>query len=111
MTIEQIEQAATGRLPHTEEIAAQDRYALGKNVGYKRGFISGAKWRINSVWHDVANIPKKGEHIVVVFRSGNFSSWNVSYNIVDVFKKFDVILWSYSKDLLPERKEETNGGR
>ena len=43
MTIEQIEQAATERLPHTEEIAAQDRYALGKNVGYKRGFISGAR--------------------------------------------------------------------
>lgn len=51
MTIEQIEQAATGRLPHTEEIAAQDRYALGKNVGYKRGFISGARYVIQQLYN------------------------------------------------------------
>lgn len=51
MTIEQIEQAATGRLPHTEEIAAQDHYALGKNVGYKRGFISGARYVIQRLSH------------------------------------------------------------
>ena len=73
----------------------------------KNGFEDGAQWRINSVWHDATDIPKKGEYIVIVFRSGNFASWNVSYNIVDVFKKFDIILWSYSKDLLPERKEGT----
>lgn len=36
-------------MPHTEEIAAQDRYALGKNVGYKRGFISGASYVIQQL--------------------------------------------------------------
>lgn len=51
MTQQQIEQAATGRLPHTEEIAAQDRYALGKNVGYKRGFRAGAKYVIQRLSH------------------------------------------------------------
>lgn len=51
MTQQQIEQAATGRLPHTEEIAAQDRYALGKNVGYKRGFISGARYVIQQLYN------------------------------------------------------------
>lgn len=51
MTQQQIEQAAKERLPHTEEIAAQDRYALGKNVGYKRGFISGAKYVIQQLYN------------------------------------------------------------
>lgn len=51
MTQQQIEQAATGRLPHTEEIAAQDRYALGKNVGFKRGFISGARYVIQQLYN------------------------------------------------------------
>lgn len=51
MTRQQIEQAATERLPHTEEICAQDRYALGKNVGYKRGFISGARYVIQQFYN------------------------------------------------------------
>lgn len=38
-------------MPHTEEIAAQDRYALGKNVGYKRGFISGARYVIQQLYN------------------------------------------------------------
>ena len=102
MTREQIEKAAMQRCASKDEVLTD----FGTSC-----FIEGAQWRINSVWHDATNIPKKGEYIVIVFRSGNFASWNVSYNIVDVFKKFDIILWSYSKDLLPERKEETNGGR
>lgn len=106
MTREQIEKAA-GEYSGSVLGFKDNTVVMAKH----KAFMAGAEWRINSVWHDVTNIPKKGEHIVIVFRSGNFASWNVSYNIVDVFKKFDIILWSYSKDLLPERKEETNGGR
>lgn len=106
MTREQIEKAAKDYVMPNARIRP-----LMESIAAKEGFIAGAQWRINSVWHDATNIPKKGEYIVIVFRSGNFASWNVSYNIVDVFKKFDIILWSYSKDLLPERKEVTNGGR
>lgn len=102
MTREQIEKEIDVRLEEPD-----NEWDGIFNSGYSRGFRDGAKWRINSVWHDATDIPKKGEYIVIVFRSGNFASWNVSYNIVDVFKKFDIILWSYSKDLLPERKEET----
>lgn len=80
-------------------------YALGKKVGYIRGFTDGAKWRINSVWHDASEIAKQGEHIVVVMESGNFTSLFVTPDIAQIFKKFNVILWAYSKDLLPERKE------
>lgn len=38
-------------MPHTEEICVQDHYALGKNVGYKRGFISGARYVIQQLYN------------------------------------------------------------
>ena len=102
MTREQIEKEIDVRLEEPD-----NEWDGIFNSGYSRGFRDGSQWRINAVWNDATNIPKKGEQIVVVFRSGNFTSWNVSDDIVDVFKRFDVILWSYSKDLLPERKEVT----
>lgn len=73
----------------------------------KRGFMAGALWRINSVWHDTREIPKEGEHIVIATASGNFSSWNVTPDIMQVFDKFNVKLWARSSDLLPDGKEES----
>ena len=32
---------------------------------YKKGFVEGAEWRINSVWHDVNEIPEDGRIIVL----------------------------------------------
>ena len=32
---------------------------------YESGFIDGAEWRINSVWHDVDNeLPEYNRHVV-----------------------------------------------
>lgn len=76
-----------------------------------KAFVAGADWRINSVWHDAREMPKQGKHIVVVMKGGNFTSWFVTPDIMQVFDKFNVELWASSSDLLPERKEETNGGR
>lgn len=103
MTIEQIEQAAEEMMPYSKDVSSAGRSVFGKH--YKRGFRAGAKWRINSVWHDASEIAKQGEHIVVVMESGNFTSLFVTPDIAQIFKKFNVILWAYSKDLLPERKE------
>ena len=69
-------------------------------------FKAGADWRINSVWHDAREMPKQGKHIVVVMKGGNFTSWFVTPDIMQVFDKFNVELWARSSDLLPERKEE-----
>lgn len=76
------------------------------NPDAKNGFMAGAEWRINSVWHDTTEFPKLGELIVVVLKSGHFTSWFVSRDIIDVFKRFGVKIWSYAIDLLPERKKK-----
>lgn len=73
----------------------------------KNGFIDGAEWRINSVWHDTSEIPKEGEHIVIVMENRCFTSWFVTPDIAMMFKKFRAVLWAYSRDLLPEGKEGT----
>lgn len=59
---------------------------------------------LSQVWHDVTDKPMKGEYILVMFESGNFSSWNVS-SVADVivnFNFFNVKRWAYASDLLPK---------
>ena len=68
-------------------------------------FVDGAQWRINAVWHDISEIPKEGEHIVIVMENRCFTSWFVTRDIAMMFKKFRAVLWAYSRDLLPEGKE------
>ena len=102
MTKEQIEKAANDYIGFPQEIDE----GVGTTMR-RKAFRDGADWRIESVWHEASEMPKQGEHIVVVMKSGNFTSWFVTPDIMDVFKKFNVILWARSKDLLPERKEET----
>lgn len=68
------------------------------------GFKQGAKWRINSVWHDKNEVPKAGK-IVLFFTSDKcFERWNGTY-WKDVVAYYDVKKWAYIEDLLPDRKE------
>ena len=73
-----------------------------------KAFISGAQWRINSVWHDAREIPLPESRIFYEDTNG----------IVDVMHFFDgdkwdgfddygfeIARWAYVSDLFPERKE------
>lgn len=68
-------------------------------------FLDGARWRIENAWHPINEVPGYGKHILVRFRSGNFTSWFVSSDILLVFNRFKVVEWAYIADLLPDRKE------
>lgn len=111
MTREQIEQAAIKKLPYSDEECSDSNYTLGKNVGFKRGFIAGAKWRINSVWHDASEIPQHSGLLIGIWKDGkavlcgpNNSNWETTVKI------FHIVRWAYLDDLLPERKEEAECG-
>lgn len=103
MTREQIENEAYLRLD-----ASENEWDAMFNSGYSRGFMSGAQWRINSVWHDANEIPLHESRIFYEDTNG----------IVDVMHFFDgdqwdgfddygfeIARWAYVSDLLPERKE------
>lgn len=87
------------------------------NPDAKNGFIAGAEWRINSVWHDASEEPEQeDEPILVEYEDWGFecSDYTVCDDIWDyrIRLKRDgayctILRWAYIKDLIPERKEET----
>ena len=92
-------------------------YALGKKVGYIRGFKNGAQWRINSVWHDASEVPEANKRVLVCFEDviGEYVYYRIRAFKPNVLKNWNmgnfsldkVLYWCYLDDLLPERKEET----
>lgn len=91
-------------------------------------FIEGAKWRINSVWHDKSEIPEiYGEYENDIYPQipclvlGNLSTgygygvryWNVTHQVwddeeCDDFEcKMDAIeKWAYLDDITPKEEEK-----
>lgn len=110
MTREQIEKAAIKKLPYSDEECSDSNYTLGKNVGFKRGFIAGAQWRINSVWHDASEQPEQDRCFIYEIRNGEYETDCIykkeKLNWERYAVQLNMIRWAYVDDLLPERKEE-----
>lgn len=88
---------------------AAKRYAAGEITKSRieraeRAFKAGAYYRINSIWHQPTECPKIREHILVQTGGGDFTSWFATQDIMNVFARFKVRQWAYTKDVLP-RKE------
>ena len=101
MTREQIEKAAIK--------SADEEFDDFECRGHRDGFIAGAKWRINSVWHDRAEKADTSKELILMYSNGSVRVTLLNPNFtfggflsVDMFIK-----WAYVSDLLPERKEET----
>ncbi len=118
MTREQIEKAAT------ESCVIDNSIFNPKYVPYyEHGFIDGANWRINAVWHkpsaygdeltrnvEVIAKTKRGYRFGIFDILGCFheyiafvSTSNLEYALSDVLE------YAYLADLLPEGKEEEDG--
>lgn len=97
MTKEDIKKAAT-------EYANEACRALWR-TGYEQvcmvDFMEGAKWRINSVWHDATEKPKLGELIIVEVYG---KIWDYGkYDVCDTIHP--KARWAYMKDLIPNTEE------
>ena len=72
---------------------------------FSKGFFNGVRWRINSVWHTVDEIPCALEEVLIETLDGMYYA--------DMFpKQIDAPIkglrrWAYIEDLLPDRKEVT----
>ena len=70
-------------------------------------FMEGAKWRINSVWHDVKERPDENEPTIIEMDNGRiffaengyYGPWQ--YNV----KYFGFKRWAYVKDLIPNTED------
>ena len=103
MTREQIEKAAKETLVN-EPVEIQ-----ATKVGtFQRGFIAGAQWRINSVWHSTDELPQYSGYLAVLMENRIMEV--IHYTVGIGFHEMTLkgyVLWAYISDLLPERKEET----
>ena len=103
MTKEQIEKA--GRDYALDQLGI---VGLPGRAEAMKAFISGAQWRINSVWHSTDELPKYSGFLAVLMSNGLMEIMYYSAGIG--FHEMTLkgyVLWAYISDLLPERKEET----
>lgn len=82
-----------------------DNYTLSK-CNCEEDFISGAKWRINSVWHAMDEVQDGKRPYIVQFNQGfRFAMFTKPIPVPkeqakDVFKR-----WAYIEDLMPEEED------
>lgn len=116
MTRKQIEKAATESCVIDNSIFNPEYVPY-----YEHGFIDGAQWRINAVWHKPSAYGEElTRNIEVVaktkrgYRFGKFDVVGYSNEYIGFvstssleYALSDVLEYAYLDDLLPERKEET----
>ena len=102
MTREQIEKAAKDYVMPNARISP-----LMESIAAKEGFIAGAQWRINSVWHDASEKPDKNQLVLFECRKTYGRGYSVNFGENYELMKNVVLRWAYVIDLLPERKEKT----
>ena len=76
-----------------------------------KAFAAGAEWRINSAWHDGNVSCEPRRTAVVLFKNGNANIYKDLRDLSYEGLWGEVDKFAYLGDLIPERKEETNGGR
>lgn len=76
------------------------RYMIAQIHACKDGFIEGAKWRIDTVWHDDIKTGRIGKAILVQFTNGLY---NVFEDVLDLAGIEDKVKrFAYIDDLMPE---------
>ena len=81
----------------------------------KSTFVSGAEWRINSVWHEAIERPNNGKPFLYVAKYRHTDEEKYDTEYMSEEDSWDGFIteerlkkWAYIDDLLPGRKE---GGR
>ena len=117
MKIENIKQEAQNR--------CDKRFSYLHNSTFFDGFVAGAKWRINSVWHSNTELQNRnldkyhsGEAILIQALDGelNFGivyygygyNGNMCYTVTCIDKTYamdEIRRWAYVKDLTPDTEE------
>lgn len=102
MTREDIKQAAdTG----VENYVSENKL-MGFRGSYKRGFVEGAEWRINSVWHDIKEIPENNRMILIIMQHDIPTVLGPDNSFFkEEVKDRQIQRWAYMKDLIPNMKE------
>ena len=103
MTKEDIEKAAA---EYANE-ACRPLWRTGNEQVCMIDFIEGAEWRINSVWHDINEIPEDGRIIVLLgkYRTMIIYGPNMMYYREAIIMDGGFLKWAYKEDLIPNMEK------
>lgn len=70
---------------------------------FKEGFIAGANWRINSVWHDASEVPEERRFCIYIRKDGTYGYgyYHIEDNTIWYTRFADVVKWAYFQDITP----------
>jgi hypothetical protein len=71
-------------------------------------FEKGAEWRINSMWHNVEELPEKNTWFLAQIGNDCFDTFTMrveSNRWTQWCKGMNIIRWSYIDDLLPNKED------
>ena len=93
-------------LRHSTNVFARGFFGVDE---CENAFITGAQWRIDSVWHDTSEIPEPGKDCLVEYKDGDGNvcarlDRRSEYEWVNACHYDKIIRWAYVFDLLPDRR-------
>lgn len=96
-TIEQAADVYADKAPESYCNGYYGKYAIAD------AFEEGARWRIESVWHDVSEIPDNVPTLIEYPHTDGRYGYATTNEPVQLLGS--ITRWAYLSDLLPDRKE------
>lgn len=73
---------------------------------YEKGFKDGAEWRINSVWHDIKEMPENNRMILIIMQHDIPTVIGPDNTFfIEEIKDRHIQRWAYVEDLKPNTEE------
>lgn len=79
------------------------QYPMAKTQACCWGFVNGAEWRINSVWHNDLKIGEPKKPILVRFKNGLFQLFEDIRELKGIESEVD--MFAYLEDLIPDKED------
>lgn len=99
MTKEDIEKAA-GDYSGSSLGFTENNSVMAKH----KAFADGANWRIESVYHNISELPNDGEMILALTESNiPIICGPNNSDFLKILKDLGIVKWAYMKDLIPSK--------
>lgn len=101
MTKDDIDKAAI------KNIEFQGKLDLGSIIenACRESFVLGAEWRINSVWHDASEKPRRNKWYIAQIGDNAFDTFTDSVNWKSYARSLNIIRWAYIEDLISSKED------
>ena len=110
MTKEQIKNEAVEYIKCKYDGVNVKMWTIAQIYAGRDGFIAGADWRINSVWHKPEEVPEAGKDCLVEYVDGDGCAHiridkRSEYEWIEACHYDRILRWAYIKDLIPTEDE------